>query len=61
MHPNPTGVVYVNNTTGAEIKVHNLNGELLQTTRESRVDLSGELSGVYLLRVGDKTLKVVKK
>ncbi|GHT52484.1 hypothetical protein AGMMS49982_12860 [Bacteroidia bacterium] len=62
VYPNPTtGVVYVNNANGAEIKVHNLNGELLQTTRESRIDLSGEPNGVYLLRVGDKTLKVVKK
>ncbi|GAP71817.1 bacterial Ig-like domain [Candidatus Symbiothrix dinenymphae] len=62
VHPNPTnGVVYVNNANGAEIKVHNLNGELLQTTRESRVDLSGYPNGVYLLRIGGQTLKVVKK
>ncbi|GHT49600.1 hypothetical protein AGMMS49982_03390 [Bacteroidia bacterium] len=62
VHPNPTtGVVYVNTANGAEIKVHNLNGELLQTTRESRIDLSGEPNGVYLLRIGEQTLKVVKK
>ncbi|GHT51672.1 hypothetical protein AGMMS49982_09730 [Bacteroidia bacterium] len=62
VYPNPTnGVVYVNNANGAEIKVHNLKGELLQTTRESRVDLSGEPNGVYLLRIGGQTLKVVKK
>ncbi|GHT52500.1 hypothetical protein AGMMS49982_12900 [Bacteroidia bacterium] len=62
VYPNPTnGIVHVNNANGAEIKVHNLNGELLQTTRESRVDLSGEPNGVYLLRIGGQTLKVVKK
>ncbi len=62
VYPNPTtGVVYVNNPNGAEIKVHNLSGELLQTTRESRIDLSGEPNGVYLLRIGEQTLKVVKQ
>ncbi|GHT43316.1 hypothetical protein AGMMS49965_16860 [Bacteroidia bacterium] len=62
VYPNPTtGVVFVDNANGAEIKVYNLNGALLHRTRESRVDLSGEPSGVYLLRVGGATLKVVKK
>ncbi|GHT25022.1 hypothetical protein AGMMS4957_19060 [Bacteroidia bacterium] len=62
VYPNPTtGVVYVDNANGAEVKVYNLNGALLHRTRESRVDLSGEPSGVYLLRVGGEALKVVKK
>ncbi|GHT22357.1 hypothetical protein AGMMS4957_12450 [Bacteroidia bacterium] len=62
VYPNPTtGVVYVDNANGAEVKVYNLNGALLHRTRESRVDLSGEPSGIYLLRVGGETLKVVKK
>ncbi len=61
-YPNPTnGIVYVNNANNTEIKVHNLKGELLQTTRKSRVDLSDEPNGVYLLRIGGQTLKVVKK
>ncbi|WP_082592089.1 T9SS type A sorting domain-containing protein [Candidatus Symbiothrix dinenymphae] len=53
--------MYVNNANNTEIKVHNLKGELLQTTRKSRVDLSDEPNGVYLLRIGGQTLKVVKK
>ncbi|GHT47913.1 hypothetical protein AGMMS49965_26130 [Bacteroidia bacterium] len=62
VYPNPTaGVVYVDNADGAEIKVYNLSGALLHRTRESRVDLSGEPSGVYLLRVGGEAFKVVKK
>jgi uncharacterized repeat protein (TIGR02543 family) len=62
IYPNPTnGIVHISNADGAEIKVYSLNGELLLRTRESRVDLSGYPSGVYLLRIGDETLKVVKK
>ncbi|GHT19491.1 hypothetical protein AGMMS4957_03850 [Bacteroidia bacterium] len=62
VYPNPTTDVFsVDNADGAEIKVYNLNGALLHRTRESRVDLSGEPSGVYLLRVGGEALKVVKK
>ncbi|GAP72015.1 hypothetical protein SAMD00024442_22_5 [Candidatus Symbiothrix dinenymphae] len=62
VYPNPTtGIVYVDNANNAEIKVHNLKGELLQTTRESRIDLSGKPNGVYLLRIEDVTLKVVKQ
>jgi hypothetical protein len=60
IYPNPTnGVVHIRNANGAEVKVYNPSGAWLQTTRENIVDLSGYPSGVYLLRAGDKTLKVV--
>jgi uncharacterized repeat protein (TIGR02543 family) len=59
IYPNPTtGVVTVENG-GAEVQVYSLSGILLQQTRESRIDLSGYAAGVYLLRAGDKTAKVV--
>jgi hypothetical protein len=62
VYPNPTtGVVHINNSNGAEVKVYNLDGEWLQITRESRIDLSGYPTGVYLLQVGMEILKVVKK
>jgi hypothetical protein len=62
VYPNPTtGVVTIANADGAEVKVYNLSGELLHRSRESCVDLSGYPSGVYLLRIGDEALKVVKK
>jgi uncharacterized repeat protein (TIGR02543 family) len=62
IYPNPTnGIVHISNADGAEIKVYNLKGELLQTTRESRVNLSGYSNGIYLLQIGDETWKVVKQ
>jgi DNA-binding beta-propeller fold protein YncE len=62
VYPNPTkGVVYIHNANGAEVQVYNSNGVLLQSTRESQVDLSNYPAGVYLLRIDDKTLKVVKQ
>ncbi|KAA6301802.1 MAG: hypothetical protein EZS26_002111 [Candidatus Ordinivivax streblomastigis] len=60
VYPNPTqGVVYIRNANDAEVKVYNPSGAWLQTTRENIVDLSGYPAGVYLLRAGDKTWKVV--
>ncbi|GHT50762.1 hypothetical protein AGMMS49982_06690 [Bacteroidia bacterium] len=61
-YPNPTtGIVHIKNANGAEVQVYTQTGELLHRTRESQVDLSGYPGGVYLLRVGDETVKVVKK
>jgi hypothetical protein len=61
VYPNPTNsIVYLRNTNGAEVKVYNLSGELLRCIRESTIDLSGYPAGIYLLRIGDKTLKVKK-
>ncbi|GHT49118.1 hypothetical protein AGMMS49982_01840 [Bacteroidia bacterium] len=62
VYPNPTtDVVHIKNANGAEVKVYNHIGILLHRTNESRIDLSAYPNGVYLLRVGGQTLKVVKK
>ncbi|MDR0864641.1 MAG: M6 family metalloprotease domain-containing protein [Candidatus Symbiothrix sp.] len=61
VYPNPTtGKVYIKNAEGAEISVYNLPGTELLRTRESSIDLSGYPKGIYLLRVGGKTVKIVK-
>ncbi|WP_158648325.1 T9SS type A sorting domain-containing protein [Candidatus Symbiothrix dinenymphae] len=62
VQPNPTtGMVYINNADGAEVKLYNLSGELLLLTTEDHIDLSSYPNGVYLLQAGDETVKVVKK
>ncbi|GAP72021.1 Ig-like domain-containing protein [Candidatus Symbiothrix dinenymphae] len=62
LYPNPTtDVVHIKNANGAEVKVYNLSGECLQSTTESRIDLSAYPSGIYLLKIGGQTLKVVKQ
>ncbi|GAP71680.1 glycoside hydrolase family 5 [Candidatus Symbiothrix dinenymphae] len=62
LYPNPTtDVVHIKNANGAEVKVYNHIGILLHRTNESRIDLSAYPNGIYLLKVGEQTLKVVKK
>ncbi|GHT07182.1 hypothetical protein AGMMS49525_16210 [Bacteroidia bacterium] len=62
IYPNPTAnEVYINGANGAEVMVYSQIGKLLHRTRESRIDFSGYPNGVYLLRIGAETLKVVKK
>ncbi|GAP72295.1 endoglucanase [Candidatus Symbiothrix dinenymphae] len=62
LYPSPTAdMVHIKNANGAEVQVYTQTGELLQSTTESPIDLSGYPSGVYLLKVGNETLKVVKK
>ncbi|GAP71556.1 bacterial Ig-like domain [Candidatus Symbiothrix dinenymphae] len=62
VYPNPTtGIVNIRNANGAEVQVYNHIGILQHRTTESRIDLSAYPNGVYLLKIGGQTLKVVKK
>jgi hypothetical protein len=61
VYPNPTtGIVYVANSANLEVTVYSISGELLLRTVGSAVDLSALSAGAYVLKVGDKTAKVVK-
>jgi uncharacterized repeat protein (TIGR02543 family) len=61
VYPNPTsGEVTVENG-GAEVRLYSLSGGLLKRVSGNRLDLSGYPGGVYLLRAGRKTVKVVKR
>jgi hypothetical protein len=62
VYPNPTtGKLFIENAEKAEIVLYNLPGEILLRTRESTMDLSGYPDGIYLLQIGDKKIKVVKR
>jgi M6 family metalloprotease-like protein len=56
-----TGMVYIENAGEAEVNVYNLLGELLLRTKQNSVDLSAHPNGIYLLQVGNKKIKVVKR
>jgi len=58
--PNPTtGKVYIE--TESNIKVFNLQGELLKETSGNQVDLSDYPQGVYLLQVNGRWSKVARQ
>jgi hypothetical protein len=62
VYPNPTtGVVYVDNEAGEEVVVYTLAGSVVVRTHAAVVDLSDYASGVYIIKVGGKSSKVVKK
>ncbi|GAP71777.1 bacterial Ig-like domain [Candidatus Symbiothrix dinenymphae] len=62
VYPNPTsGELNVVNAKGAEIRVYNTAGVLLQRTRDSHVNMTDSPNGLYILRIGEQSVKVVKK
>jgi uncharacterized protein YjdB len=69
-YPNPTtGVVYIDNSDGAKVEVYNTQGVLVETRHAASLQSSGSATldithlpaGVYIIRVGGKTAKVVKR
>jgi hypothetical protein len=55
------GLVYVENAEGAEVTVYALSGLVVVRTNAAAIDLSGQTAGVYIIRIGARTGKVVKK
>jgi hypothetical protein len=61
-YPNPTtGTVYVENEGNSEVLVYSVSGELLLRATGAAIDLSALPTGVYVIKAGEKTAKVVKK
>lgn len=65
VYPNPTtGVVFVQTTDRGKLEVYNLNGQLVKTqgleTGKNTINLTNLNAGVYLLKAGNKTFKVIK-
>jgi hypothetical protein len=62
LYPNPTtGVVYIDNPDGAEVAVYSSAGALVLRTKGDKVDLSKFAAGVYLLKVGRRSGKIIKE
>jgi hypothetical protein len=62
-YPNPTaGVVYIDNADGADAEVYTIDGTLLlRSNAATAIDLSKYAAGTYIIKVGDKVAKVVKR
>jgi hypothetical protein len=62
LYPNPTtGVVYIDNPDNAEVVVYSSVGALVMRTQGDKIDLSDFAAGVYVVRVGQRSGKIVKK
>lgn len=62
VYPNPTvDVVTVNGKAGDQKQVYDATGRLVLQTVEDSFDLSGNAAGVYFVKVGNQTVKVIKK
>lgn len=57
VYPNPsTGIVYFENPFNATVEIYNTLGSLVMTTANNSADLK---KGVYLIKIGTKTTRVV--
>jgi hypothetical protein len=70
VYPNPTeGIVHIDNPDGTEAEVYNVQGVLvetrhaasLQSSSSATLDISHLPAGVYVIKVGGKVAKVVKR
>lgn len=65
VYPNPTAdVLFVETESNADyIYVYNMSGKLVMTEAnvgKTRIDMANEPQGTYFVKVGDKTIKVLK-
>jgi hypothetical protein len=62
VYPNPTsGIVYIDNAEGAETEVYTISGALVLHSNAATIDLTQYAAGVYIIKVGGKVAKVVKR
>ncbi|MDR0415653.1 MAG: InlB B-repeat-containing protein, partial [Prevotellaceae bacterium] len=61
VYPNPTTGELTVESEGAETLLYTLSGTLLERTLSRRLNLSSYPNGIYLLKAGSKTAKVVKQ
>jgi hypothetical protein len=62
--PNPTkSNITIKGTKDEEVLVLNISGEMINVrmTNENTIDLSGQQSGIYFLKIGERLVKVIKK
>lgn len=56
-----TGVVHIENPENEAIGVYNISGVQVFNIHSQNIDLSGYPNGLYFIKVGNRTAKVVKK
>jgi hypothetical protein len=66
IYPNPTsGVVIIKAQAGLQIQVYNVIGELILNTELKtetiELDLRGQTNGIYFIRIGSVTKKIIKE
>jgi uncharacterized repeat protein (TIGR02543 family) len=61
VYPNPTSGMVTVESNGAEVRLYSLSGTLLKRTSGNSLDLSAYPAGVYVLKAGSKTARIVKQ
>jgi hypothetical protein len=62
VHPNPTSnILYIDNPDKDEILVFSLNGKLVKRGYGNKINLGKQPSGMYIIQVGNKTARIIKK
>ena len=56
-----SGIIYIDNPSGETVQIYSISGDLLLTSLASVIDLSTYPKGMYLVRVGGTTVKIIKK
>lgn len=56
-----TGIVHIENPENDVVDVYNISGTRLLNVRSKSIDFSGYSNGLYFIKAGNRTAKVVKK
>ena len=55
------GIINIDNASNEVVSLYNLSGILLLEVRAQSIDISNYPKGIYILKVGGRTSKVVRK
>jgi uncharacterized protein YjdB len=62
VHPNPAGsMLYITDEFVGVVEIYDINGTLLLTSTSNSINISALPSGIYIVKAGSKSAKVVKQ
>ena len=63
VYPNPSrNIINIDGIEiGAHIDIYTLQGQLIHTTTTTKIDISNFDSGIYIIKSGNKTTKLIKQ
>ena len=60
-YPNPaTDYIYLNRTTNDAAHIYDINGRLVKTSTDTKIDITVLSNGIYILRINELSVKFIK-
>ena len=61
-YPNPAkDYIYINGANNDYVEIYDIMGRLVKQSIGNRIDISSLISGIYVLRIGEENIKIIKE